>query len=159
MSEPFKYAGTISHGTLRTQDLLSAFMPVLRDLNPTQAAAWSENERRYMNALDGTYDTDPNYTWADVAKLQEEAYDFLLDVQEALEAAAPEGYQFGTLEGDASDFGFWRKDACELCNGPVDQCDCGGEGSEPSTDDVDVLREIGMDEAADDLDREIGRNF
>jgi len=31
------------------------------------------------------------------------------------------------------------------------------DGSE--RDDVDILREVGMDEAADDLDREIGRYF
>jgi hypothetical protein len=120
MSEPFKYAGTISHGTLRTQDLLSAFMPVLRDLNPEQAAAWSDDERRYMNALDGTYDNDPNYTKAEIDGLQCEAGEFLVGVQDALEACAPAGYRFDAIEGDGSDFGFWREDDADDNDEPHD---------------------------------------
>lgn len=130
----FKFAGTVSAGTLRTSDLIGAFMDVLRELDPDQAGAWSENERIYRNATDGTYDNDPEYYTADeVFALASRADDFLIDLQDKLNELAPDGYRFGAHEGDGADFGFWLVDEtvdehgdplprgrCDTCGAPCD---------------------------------------
>jgi len=90
----FAYAGTVSHGTLREQDLAPTFLSVLDDLNPTVA---DHLRREYAEALDALSDDE----WVEsVGWLFEELYD-------ALDNVAPEGYRFGAHEGDGSDFGFW----------------------------------------------------
>jgi hypothetical protein len=90
VSEEFKWAGSISTGTLRPEDLISAFRPVLHELNPDQ-----------LKVLDTTpYGPDP--------------MEYLNDLVEAIEAATPEGYRFGSHEGDGADFGFWEVDESDL---------------------------------------------
>lgn len=133
----FPYRGSVSSGTLRPADLLPTFMSVLRKLDPEQAAAWWDEERRYTNAFDGTYDADPEYTAEDVARLQDEGTAFLAEVTEAIEALTPEELRFGAHEGDGAEFGFWVADEdaphvghysrlggqywCDTCNSPL--CD------------------------------------
>jgi hypothetical protein len=104
---PFAHAGSISHGTLREVDLIPTFMDVLRELDPARAGELAEEERKAMNALDGTYEKDPEFSDADLAREVEAAGEFLVEVTDALDHAAPDGYHFGTHEGDGSDFGFW----------------------------------------------------
>lgn len=107
----FPYRGTISHGTLRTQDLIETFMQVLRELSPDSVTPEvADQERRALNACDGTYDNDPAYSAEDVAREQDAASEFLTWVMDELDALAPEGIRFGAHEGDGSDFGFWLVD-------------------------------------------------
>ena len=80
--------GTISHGTLRPADLIVAFASQLDALGLGGAEiveAWE---------LDGK----------SAYSLQCDALD---ELTEALEDAAPPGMYFGSLEGDATDYGFW----------------------------------------------------
>lgn len=92
----FKYEGTISHGTLLPNDLIEAFLPVLADLHP---------DKDTINAIEKEYE-----------KLQQECDDtstsYLLNdvVFPMMDEVAPKGYYFGSLEGDGSDFGFWKND-------------------------------------------------
>lgn len=75
---------SVSHGTHRTEDLLMAFYPFL-----------PEKLHQEIDALNGDFDGE------DVEYILEEAFEEMIK-------AAPEGFYFGTLEGDGSDFGFWR---------------------------------------------------
>lgn len=87
----FAHAGTVSHGTMRPEDLIPAFLDVLRELAPERAADF---ERTHLVVpVDGLEDEE-----------QAEALDELFTL---LDNAAPEGYTFGSHEGDGSDYGFW----------------------------------------------------
>lgn len=93
----FGYAGSVSHGTMRTWDLLDAFQTPLDELSDNETLktevrdmlALGEDEVQYGNKAD-------------------EAYELLDSVFDALDAVAPDGYIFGAHEGDSSDFGFFR---------------------------------------------------
>lgn len=83
--------GTLSHGTMVPEDLAAAFMPAVRAFCAREtyldcAALWLDAERD----CDGEAKTDA-----------------VTAMFAALDDAAPEGMYFGSLEGDASDYGFW----------------------------------------------------
>lgn len=92
----FKYAGTISHGTLRSQDLIEAFLPVLEDLSQVDYDNILENYPEYNSSIDDEYGDS------------EVALYMLEDLFDALDNASPEGYYFGSHLGNGSDFGFWE---------------------------------------------------
>jgi len=102
--------GSISTGTLRQQDLLSAFAQTLSSLESTKFYAevgpdslelyhGSELVRQapaMLDALDNTTAVSNPYV--------AEYLDWLTD---ALNELCPPFVYFGTLEGDGADFGFW----------------------------------------------------
>lgn len=89
--------GTISHGTLKLDDLAEAFLDELLRLVPE-----ADTSREYgalvrdARAIGETIDAD-----SDVAS------SIIDDLSEALSEQAPPYCYFGTHEGDGSDFGFW----------------------------------------------------
>lgn len=98
--------GSISHGTLRTRDLIAAFLFALEDIDQKEAT------RVTSNAIAAGWP----YSQSGLGIGQEEDWtedmrdyaDFLLeDLMEALESLAPDYTYFGANEGDGSDFGFW----------------------------------------------------
>jgi len=96
--------GTISHGTLRTQDLLRTFADELERLNPFNSLRRCIEARRLADELDaGDY--------PDAALLDDsgDALDALIDELDRI--AGMHGAYFGTSEGDGSDFGFWQAEA------------------------------------------------
>lgn len=113
-----RFIGSISEGTLRTEDLLPKFILVLAAAEPEHKAVleykavWDAarelsdntdypNAEDVLNAL-GYWDSDSaSYL------LNETVFDALNDV-------APEGTSFGTSDGDGASFGFWYGD-CEVC--------------------------------------------
>jgi hypothetical protein len=91
--------GSISHGTLRLEDLACSFVSTLNAI---------------ANAL------DPDDPWGDsINKLNAEHDDvedeyldeFVGECADMLNEVAPEGFYFGAIEGDGSDFGFWPIDS------------------------------------------------
>jgi hypothetical protein len=91
MPKPFKWEGTISHGTLRPEDLIPRFERVLDDLDHDELVILRyRNEQRPGDS--------------------EDKDQYLEELEDALNSAAPEGYYFDTHEGDGSDFGFWREE-------------------------------------------------
>ena len=102
--------GSISHGTLRTEDLLSAFASTLEDmilLNGEHfAKPENRKERDRLNALHG----EALDAWNDdgeTLKNKDEA-DYIADeISDALAQFAPPYCYFGAHMGDGSDFGFW----------------------------------------------------
>jgi hypothetical protein len=89
-------AGTISHGTLRTVDLLSSFAAELErigheDDSDLIAEARAAVERIGVESIHET----------------ESDSDLVSELQDRLNDRAPAGLYFGNTEGDGSDFGFW----------------------------------------------------
>jgi len=90
---------SISHGTLRWQDLVPAFLNALSDIDEEKFLAVV-----FPNRMPSGYDfahEDSDYWHSEDCML---ALDDLLN---ALDECAPEGYVFGAHPGDGSDFGFW----------------------------------------------------
>ena len=91
--------GTVSHGTLREQDLVPAFLSVLEE---HASEAHERITDQYPNVIEALRrDPDGIVDWDPVHWLME-------DLVDALDEAAPDGYWFGAHEGDGADFGFWE---------------------------------------------------
>ena len=82
--------GSISHGTMRPEDLAATFIAELTRLESPRAEAFADEWKE----LERMADTDG-------------AYDFIAELFDALNEHAPEGCYFGAHEGDGSDYGFW----------------------------------------------------
>lgn len=102
ISEP----GSISHGTMRAEDLIPKFMSHLFKENPAKAR---EIWKRYPNLLQALCDKEagvPTDWWE-----SEEASEILNnDIFDEMDALSPEGHHFGPHMGDGSDFGYWEND-------------------------------------------------
>jgi len=85
--------GTISHGTLRTEDLVLAFADEIHRL----LCGTYEHPEVDLKRVKGFVE---NPSSADEYDLEE-----LFDI---LDSLAPEGYYFGAHPGDGADFGFWE---------------------------------------------------
>ena len=100
--------GSISTGTLPTEDLLQAFKYTMGELThdpvsnlskyPTEAMAKLWDEAIHLIGTDQWWTLDPEDSGVD---------DLLNDLTDALDELCPPFVYFGTLEGDAADFGFW----------------------------------------------------
>jgi hypothetical protein len=92
----------ISNGTLRTQDLIPAYLRALRELAP---AAYQQI------AVPGCgFSAFPSYAQEDSDSdwwHSDDAYSLLESLSDALSENAPEGFYFGAHEGDGACFGFW----------------------------------------------------
>lgn len=142
-----RFIGSISEGTLRTQDLLPRFISVLQQAEPEHEAvldykaAWdaarvlsdwtdlgNENAEDVLEAIGYWDSTQVGYL------LNETVFD-------ALNMVAPEGTYFGASEGDGASFGFWYGE-CDVCGKslyehdpegqPCDEDD--GEGTRVTSD-------------------------
>ncbi len=83
--------GSISTGTLRTNDLLDAFAGELSRLTNDTHKLLSDYQSHYA-----TVDAD-----------DPDAQELVNELQDALSELAPPHVYFGNLEGDGADFGFW----------------------------------------------------
>lgn len=84
--------GSISTGTLRTEDLLDAFLSAAENLKLTR------QERATVRGVRKRYEEEQDS--------EEAGYD-LEEVTTILENHAPDFCYFGTLEGDGANFGCW----------------------------------------------------
>lgn len=92
--------GTISHGTLRDEDLLEAFSYELEDLIQRSEWTGNRNNRDLLIKLVGeAREIDPDDNLAS---------EIIAEMMDALNNEfAPSFTYFGAIEGDGSDFGFW----------------------------------------------------
>jgi len=101
--------GTVSHGTLRSEDLILAFSQELEQLLSANKPYMSKEE--YVNRLtlikevEDLIEDDSEDKWETV-----EADDLTLELMDSLNEFAPDGYYFGVIDGDGSDFGFWKSE-------------------------------------------------
>jgi hypothetical protein len=91
------HIGSISAGTLRTEDLLEAFASELDHLNG-QRSELTDAAYRWINWLD---DGQP------ANGLQDESEYCLEELFDALNEYAPILCYFGSHPGDGADYGFW----------------------------------------------------
>jgi len=92
---------SLSHGTLRPQDLIPVMMSALRVVD---CAA-------YEQLLTPAFPLPPAYAREDDDADwwgSEDCAEFFEELYALLNYAAPEGYYFGSHPGDGSDFGFWE---------------------------------------------------
>lgn len=101
-----KYAsiGSVSTGTLLTQDLLDAFASELEYHVQRNADEWCSEEGRanrdcYMQLAGWAREANPGSPQASTL--------VNVDLIDALTEFAPPYCYFGTHEGDGADFGFW----------------------------------------------------
>ena len=96
--------GSVSHGTLRTEDLLEAFASELLHHIQRNANAWSSDAgRKERDRL-----TDLAQAAAEVTDYDsEEAAELVTELCDALQEFAPPDVAFGAHEGDGADFGYW----------------------------------------------------
>lgn len=92
--------GTVSHGTLRTQDLVRKFEREIFYLDP---AGYDRMIDMFCAPQNGAHQ-DPN---ADYWQ-SELAANYLELLTTILDAMAPADHYFGAHPGDGSDFGFWE---------------------------------------------------
>ena len=100
--------GSISTGTLRTEDLIPAFTYTMGELThnpisntskyPNEAMANLWDEAIHLIGTDQWWTIDPEDSGVD---------GLLNDLTDALNELCPPFVYFGTLEGDGADFGFW----------------------------------------------------
>ena len=109
MTEPFKHAGSVSHGTMRNEDLLPTFLLILEDLDRDSflqvTSGDAEDDERVVACLM----IDGSTVLPDA--LQGSATELVVWIMDRLDDAAPDGFYFGTTDGDGSDYGFWAVDA------------------------------------------------
>lgn len=98
--------GTVSHGTMRPQDLIPRFLDVLKDVDPGQHSAFIMTPFTAVPAYVQDEGDDSEW-WA-----SEDAQHLVNELFDALDGAAPDGVYFGAHEGDGSDYGFWPVDPC-----------------------------------------------
>ena len=105
-----KYAsiGSISHGTLRPEDLLEAFWHELEyQLGRQDDPADRDNMNKLREYTLGKIQDD---LWGDDGNVVDDAQaisEAITELEDALEHFAPPYCRFGAHEGDGSDFGYW----------------------------------------------------
>jgi hypothetical protein len=98
--------GSVSHGTLRSEDLIESFTYELRQQKPLSREhrkMLREMERRitaHARIERRTPEVEPYFDTDDASEDVNELID-------ALNCYAPSGFYFGAHPGDGSDFGFW----------------------------------------------------
>ena len=86
--------GSVSSGTLRTEDLMSAFLGELETYARRGNGQLLAEARRWLERDEEERDDD-------------EGSGIVNDLQDALDAVSPPFCYFGTHEGDGADFGWW----------------------------------------------------
>ena len=100
------FTGTVSQATMRPEDLIPAYMEVLEEYWPEQAAkltAYYGGECGWPYATCGLLFPDPLPD-----HLKEVSGWLLQDLCDALGEIAPEDHYFGSTPGDGCDYGFWQ---------------------------------------------------
>lgn len=94
MTTPFKYIGSVSHGTLRPEDLIPAFLDVYEELDVFAADRFKADMETDLQGVEEE----------DKADMESEIVNELFD---RLDAFSPPYFYFGAHPGDGADFGFW----------------------------------------------------
>lgn len=97
---------SISHGTMRNEDLIPTFLHYLFILNPDAAHNIWKTDADLLSAL-----CDKNAKKEGAAYWETDAAgEVCSQLFDELDAVAPTGYYFGANIGDGSDYGFWQNE-------------------------------------------------
>lgn len=113
-----KYAslGSISHGTMREEDLLGTFADELEDHVQRNAEAWCIDEGRAQrgNLLAIVNDARETLECLENGEPRgDDAPEVLETLFDALQTFAPPYVYFGAHPGDGSDYGYWVSEGLE----------------------------------------------
>ena len=112
MGKTYAELGSVSHGTMRAEDLIPAFMSALDDLREQRsfdAEDCHANAERHgreddeLGAIERRMEQEGYYSSEDADFDLERLFDMLNEY-------APEGAYFGAHPGDGSDYGFWNEE-------------------------------------------------
>lgn len=95
---------SIIHSTLRSEDLLPAFFELLKSFDPEKAEEIKGKYPDIEKALKSLKDGESNISYFETEESTYLINEVLLN---ELNKFAPEGFYFGSNEGNTSDFGFW----------------------------------------------------
>lgn len=108
--------GSVSHGTLRAEDLIPTFLDTLGTLGGSDAVSAACRSAVFPSHVNVPEGPAPNYgyTWSDAESPETRAYlesddaaDDIRQLVDALNELAPAYVYFGTHAGDGSDYGYW----------------------------------------------------
>jgi hypothetical protein len=101
--------GTLIHATLRSENLLPAFLHALEDYKHPKAGAFNSEliELGFGYSMCGACGMGNREEWPEGFD-DDTAQEIINDMMDALNDIAPDGYYFGAHPGDGSDFGFWE---------------------------------------------------
>ena len=94
--------GSISHGTMRNEDVIPRIVSTLFKEDPAKAREIWQNNPELLQALCDKECGIDNPWWdsEDATYISEELFDTMNEY-------APEGHYFGSHPGDGSDYGYW----------------------------------------------------
>lgn len=99
---------SISHATMRNEDLIPAFIEVLSVMNRQKVRTlYREND----DLCDAMVDFDNEKESTKVFWESENATEICMQLFEWIDLESPKGFYFGSHIGDASDYGFWRNES------------------------------------------------
>lgn len=102
INAPLDNENDVSHATFRMQDIFPAFLSVLR--YTPEYAEW-QKETPEDNPFIHNYNDADHPMWDDDSVAM---YDFLHEINDTLDRYAPDGWYFGSREGNASSYGYWK---------------------------------------------------
>lgn len=94
---------SVSHGTMRCQDLIPVFMDIIKE---------TPEYVQLMHLVPSYAYEDKDSEWWD----SEDATNLLESLFNTLNSYAPEDYYFGSHPGDGSDYGYWETERMALMN-------------------------------------------
>jgi len=107
-TKPF-YAdfGSISHGTLKPEDLIPSFLEALDSLKEAESLSNTPNVERYSRIDDALSDIEQRMKHDTYYEAEDAMFDLNETLIDLLNEYAPPFAYFGSHEGDGSDFGYW----------------------------------------------------
>ncbi len=132
----FAALGSVSHATMRPEDLIPSFLYVLGQLDRAVHDALVEE---YADVLDNEEADE------DSESFQEQQEYCLESLFDAMQDYAPPYAYFGANEGDGADYGFWLdwdsvEEACQ--DGEIFKVDAGDEWPDPLPEDAEYVLEV-----------------
>jgi hypothetical protein len=101
--------GTVSHGTLRAEDLLGKFLFTLEKIDPNAGARFNAEliSLGFGYSQCGACGMGNRDEWPEGFD-DDMAQEIISEMMDSINAACPAGIYFGAHYGDGSDFGFWE---------------------------------------------------
>lgn len=98
--------GSYSTATLRAPDLIPAAIGCLSRIGG-ECAPFTQ---RWVNLLNGVSDNPQG--WANITTEQDEtSAELYMEIVDEINSILPEGFYYGSTEGNGSDIGIWQTDA------------------------------------------------
>lgn len=115
----------VSSGTLRTADLIEAFLDVLKEINPDAYSDLIAQAQEDGCPCDTWYmDLELHLDWESWVESDPQSADYFLNelLFDAMNEQSGDGLYFGAHEGDGACFGWWRVEVDLIASGYEFMC-------------------------------------